>query len=443
MAVETAEKTRSKQWKIGFVGFVGFVGLLIFGFWANDPNRDKLSVVEIAEKQAREVQKSFSADKNAVSSEETWISKSEVELASLRDKNDGLENRIKQLEEMIEHIGNNSNAGYAGVPASSPAQSTPIDLDSNLPSLPSVGGGDSLPPPPGMKEYTELPSEPALPLTGGLEAPGIANQTGSLPPAPVSPSGSPQQGQVSVAGIQVVSFDDEPLNGQEGGEGEAKKLHVSHALPSGAFATAVLMNGVDAPTGGQAKENPVPILMRLVDEGQLPNYYGSDVESCHVTGASWGDMASERVYIRLEKLSCVLANGSLINEKVQGYVAGEDGKAGLRGRVVSKQGALIARSLFAGTLSGIGDGIASQYQQVSSSALGNVTTIDPDKIVENGVASGAGNALDKIADFWIQRANEIFPVIEVDARRIGEVIFTNEVDLKEDFMGNMRDYDDA
>jgi conjugal transfer pilus assembly protein TraB len=442
MGVETAEKARAKQFKLGIFGFFGFVGLLIFGFWANDPNKNKMSIVEIAEKQAREVEKSFSADRYAVSSEETWISKSEVELASLRDRNDGLENRIKQLEEMIEHIGNSSKDGYAGIPVSPMAQVTPVNLDSSLPSLPSLGSSDSLPPAPGMKEYTELPSEPVMPLTGGLNNSGIVNQGGSLPPAPIAPSNNPQQGQISVSGIQVVSFDDESLSGNTGKEGEAKKLHVSHALPSGAFATAVLMNGVDAPTGGQAKENPVPILMRLVDEGQLPNYYGSDIESCHVTGASWGDMASERVYIRLEKLSCVLSNGSLINEKVQGYVAGEDGKAGLRGRVVSKQGALIARSLFAGVLSGIGDGIASQYQQVNSSALGNVTTIDPDKIVENGLASGAGNALDKIADFWIQRANEIFPVIEVDARRIGEVIFTNEVDLKENFMGNMRDYSD-
>ncbi|MFX3849709.1 TraB/VirB10 family protein, partial [Streptococcus suis] len=85
-----------------------------------------------------------------------------------------------------------------------------------------------------------------------------------------------------------------------------------------------------------------------------------------VTGAAHGDISSERAHIRLENMTCVLVSGEVIEEPIKGYVAGEDGKAGLRGRLVSKQGSLIAKSLLAGVASGIGSSISQQYQQVST-----------------------------------------------------------------------------
>jgi conjugal transfer pilus assembly protein TraB len=46
-------------------------------------------------------------------------------------------------------------------------------------------------------------------------------------------------------------------------------------LPSGAFTRAVLLGGLDAPTGGQAQRNPQPVLLRLVDNAVLPNHFRS------------------------------------------------------------------------------------------------------------------------------------------------------------------------
>jgi conjugal transfer pilus assembly protein TraB len=176
-----------------------------------------------------------------------------------------------------------------------------------------------------------------------------------------------------------------------------------------------------------------------MDEGQLPNFFNSDIDDCHVLGAAYGDISSERANVRLETLTCVLVNGDIIEEPIAGYVAGEDGKAGLRGRLVEKQGAMIARSLLAGVASGMGSSLSQQYQQVSTSALGSVTTVDPNKVMQNGLATGAGNALEKIADYYIARANEMYPIIEVDANRIGEVILTGGTDLKQSVIGNKRE----
>ena len=123
-------------------------------------------------------------------------------------------------------------------------------------------------------------------------------------------------------------------------------------LPSGAFTRAILLGGLDAPTGGQAQRNPQPVLLRLADNAILPNQFRARVKECFIVGAGYGDVSSERAYIRTESLSCVTRDGTAIDVPVKGYVAGEDGKAGVRGRLVTKQGQFIARALMVGFLQG-------------------------------------------------------------------------------------------
>ena len=63
-------------------------------------------------------------------------------------------------------------------------------------------------------------------------------------------------------------------------------------IPSGAFARAILLGGLDAPTGGQAQRNPQPVLLRLVDNAVLPNHFRSRIKECFVVGAGFGDIAA-------------------------------------------------------------------------------------------------------------------------------------------------------
>jgi len=223
------------------------------------------------------------------------------------------------------------------------------------------------------------------------------------------------------------------------GTGKPVTHHVRDFLPAGAFAKAVLLSGLDAPTGGLAKTNPQPVLLRLLDHGTLPNRFRSRVRECFVTAAGFGDLASERAYLRLEKLSCVLRDGTVLEVALKGFVAGEDGKAGLRGRVVSKQGQMIARSLVAGVAGGISSGIAQSFTSISTSALGNVQSIDPGNIAQYGVANGFGSALDRIAQWYLERANEVYPVLEVGAGRVVEVVLNEGLELGVDLLNNAND----
>ena len=52
-------------------------------------------------------------------------------------------------------------------------------------------------------------------------------------------------------------------------------------------------------------------------------------------------------YLRGETISCVREDGGVIETRLDSYAVGEDGKAGIRGRLVSKQGQLVAKSMMA------------------------------------------------------------------------------------------------
>jgi conjugal transfer pilus assembly protein TraB len=193
------------------------------------------------------------------------------------------------------------------------------------------------------------------------------------------------------------------------------------------FGQAVVLSGLDAPTGGQSQTNPHPVLLQLRDLSVLPNRYRYDWKECLVTAAGYGDISSERAYIRTESLSCVGKNGEVLDVPIKGYIAGEDGKAGMRGRLVSKQGQALANALLAGVVSGIGTGIQSSSSIQSTSALGTTSSIKPGAEFQAGIGAGVGKALDKLAEYYIKLAEKMFPVIEVDAGRVVDIVLTKGV----------------
>lgn len=211
---------------------------------------------------------------------------------------------------------------------------------------------------------------------------------------------------------------------------EAKEKHY---IPTGSFVKVVLLNGVDAPTMTQAKTNPLPVLMRVVDTSVLPNSWQYDIKDCFITGEGYGDLTSERAYIRTNTLSCMANDGRHINLDFKGAVSGEDGKIGLKGRVVTKQGALLARTLIAGFLQGVGESFGQQDTTTIVSGSGT-TTVPLDQTAneafQQGLFQGLSDSAEKLADFYLKMADQISPVIEISAGREITVITTDLTEIK-------------
>jgi conjugal transfer pilus assembly protein TraB len=276
----------------------------------------------------------------------------------------------------------------------------PTTSPANLPPLPAAAAMQGAGFPPG------LPPGPA-------DAPGIGLMRVSLrDPAPTtaqatSPSRAPATGHGP--------------NAPETNEAQGKTL--DNYLPI-SFTRAVLLGGLDAPTGGQAQSNPHPVLLRLDDNAILPNRFRAQVRECFVIGAGYGDISSERAYIRTERLACVRHDGTALEVRIKGSIFDETGKVGVRGRLVTKQGQVLANALLAGVISGIGYGLQSQYSTVTTSTFGQIATTDPSKTFQTGISAGVGRAMDRLAQYYISLAEKTFPIIEVDAGRSVDVVLT-------------------
>ncbi len=196
-------------------------------------------------------------------------------------------------------------------------------------------------------------------------------------------------------------------------------------LPSGSFAEALFLNGFDAPSGGQAQNNPVPFLLTLSSHAFLPSRMRSEIKECFVTGNAYGDVSSERAYGRTDSLSCVKTDGTAIDMPIKGYLVGEDGKAGVRGRLVTKQGQILANALSAGFISGLGNAISYSGSTTTTTPFGGTTqTPNAGSEARAGFGTAFGKSMDKLANYYISLADKTFPVIEVDARRKVTVVIS-------------------
>ena len=100
---------------------------------------------------------------------------------------------------------------------------------------------------------------------------------------------------------------------------------------------------------------------------------------------------------------------------------------------------MIAQALVAGVAGGIGKGISQSYTSLSTNPLGAVSTVDPSKIADYGIAQGFSGTLDKIAQWYLERANETYPIVEVDAGRTVEVVLSEGLDLGMDIFEKASD----
>jgi conjugal transfer pilus assembly protein TraB len=383
---------------------------------------------------------------------DAWRGQADAQLRSIEQRSRELTQRGSELEgqsrDMMERL-KRLEAGNAGTPAGradtgglTPLPPPPLPAPAARPNFgpdpgtapPVTNPAQRLPPPPAP---STLPPPPG-PRTGLPAGPGVQAAPGA------APSGLGSGGIVSItladpAALRTGASSGAPGSTDATGKPASPSRDTRRYLPSGSFTRALLLGGLDAPTGGQAQRNPQPVLLRLLDHAVLPNQFRGRIKECFVVGAGYGDVSAERAYIRTESLSCVTRDGNAIDVPIRGYVAGEDGKAGMRGRLVSKQGQILANALLAGVASGIGTAFQQSATTVSVSPLGTTGTVDPGKQLQAGLGTGVGRALDRLAQYYITLAEKVFPVIEIDAGRTVDVVLTQGIALGQSLDGTRPD----
>lgn len=205
-------------------------------------------------------------------------------------------------------------------------------------------------------------------------------------------------------------------------------------LPANSFATAKVIVGVDAAAGVNSQTDPLPVVLRITGPARSVLQNGklltTKIQGCLINGAARGELSSEKVYIKLQKMTCPQPGGRYAESEVKGFIA-FGGKTGVRGRVVSREGSLVSQAFIAGLVGGIGKGFAANsnsfLQGTNVLVNGKRQQLGVGDIAQGGIGNGIGEAGDMVSKYLIERAEQYQPVIEMPTGVDVEIVFLEGV----------------
>lgn len=206
-----------------------------------------------------------------------------------------------------------------------------------------------------------------------------------------------------------------------GDHGKLNEKSLSSYLPTGSYVKAKIISGVHASASVRSQSDPLPILFRIQGPATTASYEHVDLNGCLVTGEAFGDVSSERAFVRLHDMTCSRKHGHVIETKVKGYAAAKG--TGIRGKVIRREGEFLKSSFWSGLLSGFGKAASEASTDVSKSPLGTVSSATGADVFKNAAAEGVANAADRLSKYHIERAEQYHAVIEIKAGREVDLIF--------------------
>lgn len=316
----------------------------------------------------------------------------------------GVSNELAELKRELDELKKTQARNASGQTAVPGMPLSPEDPEAALEQLAAEVGAEQekVAPPPGT---VFNPARPPAPSAGRQSVGEPPQNLPRLPSGPVPPPAPPAPTTPPV--INSTRSEAPRVS-------EVRKRLQDVYIPTGSIMTGTLLTGLDAPTGRQAQGQPIPVVIRVKHDAILPSRYTSDVREAFILAAGFGDLSSERAYLRAERFSMVLRNNEVIDIPIKMSAVGNDGKSGLRGRLVSKQGAVIGKALLAGTA----DGVSRAFGGRSSyGGFGDNDLPQSSEVMAAGFGGGASTALDRIAAYFLDQAESMYPVIEIDAGR--------------------------
>ena len=412
---------RRQQWLL--TGVCGVIALS-FGAWIfSEPSKK----AEIAQKSDTEQERVFqTADLvNKQMIQQEWMAFSGNQIDAQGNRIKALTAETQQIDAIRAELDGlksdrsiafNENAGAASV-----AETENLRLREQLGRLEAANAS----PPPNFGPNALYGANSAATYAG---PPGGSGQGGTRPADALT---TPSRAEVKLVAFQS----SKPTgNGSRAPTGTTVYSDSPDYLPANSYASATVIVGVDAKAGVQSQSDPLPVLLRLTgaarsvaDGGKLLT---TNVQGCLVNGAAVGDLSSEKVYIKLQKMTCPQPGGRYAVSEVNGYVA-FGGKAGVRGRVVSREGTLVSQAFIAGALGGFGRGFSANTNSVFSGTNiatdGKRSKLDTGDILSGGIGEGVATAADSVSKYLIERAEQYQPVIEMPTGISVNVVFLDGV----------------
>ena len=372
---------------------------------------------------------------NRSMADKEWMALSENQLTTQGNQIKTLQGdsvRLDQLQKQIEDLqGQNQALKTDGSKVLSAYQTENDQLRSQISALSTQ-----------MQRATAGPS--ALYGTG---APPTYQRSSSIPSgSPLTPpSGDPARSAIDPASaprsseVKLLSFGtDAGGTGTRMVPGKATQFTDSeNYLPPNSIATAKVVVGVDATTNTKSQTDPLPVVLRITGPARSVYVAGkllkTNIVGCMVNGAALADLSSEKVYVKLQRMTCPQPDGKVAVSEVKGFIA-FGGKTGVRGRVVNRSGNLVGQAFIAGVLGGFGRGFSTNSSAYLTSPTvsvnGQRSTLSPSDIAQGGLGQGVAQSGDMISKYLIERAEQYQPVVEMPTGLDVEVVFLDGVFIR-------------
>ncbi|MBR1733910.1 MAG: hypothetical protein IJ730_00420 [Alphaproteobacteria bacterium] len=374
-------------------------------------------------KAARFYKKEIKTGVDSLSDQDLWVEKSTNEIEEIRKHNKKLENDNTRMQKQLDSI-QKIVIGLGVHLRAFDDQQQDSDKTDTIPSKDIPEYEKYKQENPYIKTKNDrLDSDLSLEkIEDFVNQKGVTDQGTENTAIDISPSSAKTNSKVLKNGIKIIKFNN---------ANDEYDLDENFIF-AGTYARAVLLGSVTVSSGVGASSNPKPVLLRINDMGNLPNNIHGFLKDAIVIGAAYGNLSSESVVIRLERIVKIDRNNGVgIDIPVKGYVAGENGDSEIRGLVIDRAGAVARNAAVSGFLSGMAEYITTSNSLAvtfePNSGLAQFSPQRGSKMLEQGASKGIGNAVEKYADFIIKRAEQMQPVIKIDGGRKVTIVFTESV----------------
>lgn len=363
--------------------------------------------------------------------EKEWRAQSEAQMASMDNNMRSLAARAARADQLEQQLANGNRSGGGAIPGDTQQVLNAYENEN-------------------QQLKAALAAARASPVAAsvgpkalyGPGAPGTYQQVaaGRGPGIPASAAG---QAAASAAGLPVSRGNEVSLvSFTEGASGTGAPVprgntvytDSANYLPPNSIAVAKVIVGVDANAGVESQTDPLPVVLRITgparsvyDNGRLLT---TNISGCLVNGAARGDLSSEKVYVKLQRMTCPQPGGRFAVSEVKGFIA-FGGKSGVRGRVVSREGSLVGQAFMAGLVGGFGRGFSansnSLLQGTNVTVDGKRQQLSTGDILQGGLGEGVAQTGDMVSKYLIERAEQYQPVIEMPTGIDVEIVFLDGV----------------
>ena len=158
-----------------------------------------------------------------------------------------------------------------------------------------------------LNERRETPPAPGPSALYGPGAPPLYQRPGGSAAAPVlADAGRPSE-------VKMVSFQTAGGTATRVERGNTVFTDSVNYLPPNSFASAKVLVGVDASAGVNSQTDPLPVVLRVTGPARSVFNNGrlltTKIQGCLVNGAARGDLSAEKVYVKLQKMTCPQPGG--------------------------------------------------------------------------------------------------------------------------------------